>query len=53
MASSLLSGLSDYVDIGLVFTVNIDTFVTVSSSIFTGSFAVDLGLSCTFRTKVR
>ena len=34
------------------FTVYIDTFVPVSSSIFTGSFAV-LGLICTFRTKVR
>ena len=35
------------------FTVNIDTFVPVSSSIFTRSFAVVLGLICTFRTKVR
>ena len=34
------------------FTVDIDTFVPVSSSIFTRSFAV-LGLICTFRTKVR
>ena len=50
MASSLLSGLSDYVDIGLVFTVEKDTFVPVSSSIFTRSFAVVLGLIC---TKVR
>ena len=33
--------------------VDIDTFVPVSSSIFTRSFAVVLGLSCTFRTKVR
>ena len=33
------------------FTVDIDTFV--SSSIFTRSFAVVLGLICTFRTKVR
>ena len=38
VASSLLSGLSGYVDIGLVFTVDIDTFVPVSSSIFTRSF---------------
>ena len=53
VASSLLSGLSGYVDIGLVFTVDIDTFVPVSSSIFTRSFAVVLGLFCTFRTKVR
>ena len=45
MASSLLSGLSGYVDI--------DTFVPVSSSIFTRFFAVVLGLICTFRTKVR
>ena len=52
VASSLLSGLSGYVDIGLVFTVDIDTFVPVSSSIFTRSFAVVLGLICTFRTKV-
>ena len=34
------------------FTVDIDTFVHVSSSIFTRSFAVVLGLICTFRTKV-
>jgi hypothetical protein len=34
-------------------TVDIDTFVPVSSSIFTRSFAVLLGLICTFRTKVR
>ena len=34
------------------FTVDIDTVVPVSSSIFTRSFAVDLGLICTFRTKV-
>ena len=34
------------------FTVDIDTFVPVSSSIFTWSFAVVLGLICTFRTKV-
>ena len=49
----LLSGHSGYVDIGLVFTVDIDTFVPVSSSILTRSFAVVLGLSCTFHTKVR
>ena len=34
------------------FTVDIDTFVPVSSSIFTRSFAVVLGLICTYRTKV-
>ena len=34
------------------FTVDIDTFVLVSSSIFTRFFAVVLGLICTFRTKV-
>ena len=34
------------------FTVDIDTFVSVSSSIFTRSFAVVLGLICTFHTKV-
>ena len=33
--------------------MDIDTFVLVTSSIFTGSFAVVLGLICTFRTKVR
>ena len=33
--------------------VDIDAFVPVSSSIFTRSFAVVLGLICTFRTKVR
>ena len=32
--------------------MEIDTFVPVSSSIFTRSFAVVLGLICTFRTKV-
>ena len=53
VASSLLSGLSGYVDVGLVFTVDIDTFVPVSSSIFTRSSAVVLGLICTFLTKVR
>ena len=52
MASSLLSGLSGYVDIGLV-SLWIYTFVPVSSNIFTGSFAVVLGLICTFHTKVR
>ena len=35
------------------FTADIDTFVPVSSSIFTWSFAVVLGLIFTFRTKVR
>ena len=35
------------------FTVDIDTFVPVSSSIFTRSFTVVLGLICTFRTKER
>ena len=34
------------------FTVDIDTFVPVSSSTFTRCFAVVLGLICTFRTKV-
>ena len=33
--------------------MDIDTFVPGSSSIFTMSFAVVLGLICTFRTKVR
>ena len=33
--------------------MEIDTFVPVSSSIFTKSFAVVLGLICTFRNKVR
>jgi hypothetical protein len=33
--------------------VDIDTFVPVSSSIFTRSFAVVVGLICTFRTEVR
>ena len=33
--------------------MDIDTSVLVSSSIFTGSFAVVLGLICTFRTKAR
>ena len=32
--------------------MDIDTFVPVSSSIFTRSFSVVLGLICTFRTKV-
>ena len=31
----------------------IDNFVSVSSSIFTRSFAAVLGLICTFHTKVR
>ena len=53
MASYLLSGLSGYVDIGLVFIVDIDAFVPVSSSIFTRSFAVVLGLIYTVLTKVR
>jgi hypothetical protein len=53
VASSLLIGLSGYVDIGLFFIVDIDTFVPVSPSFFTRSFAVVLGLICTFRTKVR
>ena len=35
------------------FTVDIDTFVPVSSSIFTTSFTVVLWLICTFPTKVR
>ena len=34
------------------FTVDVDTFVPVSSSIFTRSFAVVLRLICTFRTEV-
>ena len=34
------------------FTVDIDSFVPVSSNIFTMSFAVVLGLTRTFRTKV-
>ena len=33
--------------------MDIDTFVRVSASILTRSFAVVLGLICTFRTKVR
>jgi hypothetical protein len=53
VASSLQSSLSGYVDIGLVFNVDIDTFVPVSSSIFTRSYAVVLGLICTFCTIVR
>ena len=35
------------------FTVDIDTFIPVSSRIFTRPFAVVLGLICTFRIKVR
>ena len=54
MASFLLSGGSGYVDIGLVLLLwIIDTFIPVSSRIFTRSFAVVLGLICTFRTKLR
>ena len=49
MASSLLSGLSCCRNI-ISFTVDIDTFVPVSSSIFKRSFAAVLGLIC---TKVR
>ena len=52
MASSLLSGLSAC-RCRTNFTVDIDTFVPVSSSIFTRAFAVVLVLICTFRTKVR
>ena len=44
VASSLLSGLSGYVDIGLVL---LWTFVPVSTSIFPRSFAVVLGWNCT------
>ena len=51
VASSLLSGLSGC-RYRTRFTVDIDTFVTVSSSIFTRFVAVVLGLICTFRTKV-
>ena len=51
VAFSLLNGLSGCQNRTL-FTVDIDTFVPVSSSIFTRSFAVVLGLICTFRTKV-
>ena len=54
------SGFFYDVDIGLVllvcftcFTVDMDTFLPVSSSIFTCSFAVVLGLICTFGPKVR
>ena len=36
----------------ICFTVDIDTFVPVSSSLFTRSFAVVLGMICTFCTKV-
>ena len=53
MASSLLSGLSGYVDIGLVLlwiSILLYLFPPVSSQ---GCFAVVLGLICTFRTKVR
>ena len=48
VASSLLNGLSVYVDIGLWILI----LLYLSSSIFTRSFAVVLGLTCTFRTKV-
>ena len=48
VASSLLSGLSGYVDYRNHFTVDKDTFGPVSSSIFTRSFAVVLGLICTW-----
>ena len=50
MASSLLNGLSGYVDIGLIL---LWILILFSSSIFTMSFAVVLGVICTFRTKVR
>jgi hypothetical protein len=50
-ASSLLSSLSGYVDIGLVLLLK--RLFCVSSSIFTRFFAAVLGLICTFRTKVR
>ena len=40
-ASSLLSSLSGYVDIGLVLLWDIDTFVPVSSSIFTRSYETE------------
>ena len=53
MASSLRSGLSDYVENRNCFTVDIDTLLPVSSSIFTRSFAFVLGLICSFCTKVR
>jgi hypothetical protein len=52
VASSLLSGLSGYV-YGTCFTVDMDIFVPVSSSIFTRSFAFFRRLICTLRTKVR
>jgi hypothetical protein len=47
VAFSLLSSVSGYIDIGLVFTVDIDTFVPVSSSIFTQSFSVVSGIDFT------
>ena len=53
MASSLLSGLSGYFLYITRFSLDIDTFVPVSSSIFTRLFAAVLGLICTFRIKVR
>ena len=51
MAYSLLSGLSGRYRTR--FTVDMDAFVPVSSSIFTRSFVVVLGLIFNFRTKVR
>ena len=52
MALSLLSGISGC-QYRTSFTVDIDTFVPVSSSMFTRYFAVVLGLICTFHTIVR
>jgi hypothetical protein len=52
VASSLLSSFSGC-QYRTCFTVDIDTFVPVSSSIFTRSFAAVLGLIYTFCTKVR
>ena len=49
MASSLLSSLSGYVDIGLIL---LWIYVPVSSSIFIRYFVIVLGLICTFLTKV-
>ena len=59
MASSLLSALLGALlsavlcRFRICFTVDMYTFVPASSSIFTRSFAVILGLICTFPTKVR
>jgi hypothetical protein len=54
VASSLLSGLLRLCQYRTRFTVDIDTFVPVSSSIPPAmSFVVVLGLICIFRTKVR